>query len=124
MKIDNIFYLKGFVGQDPDLKETKNNNKVVNLSIGENISNKEGETRTNWHRATAWDRTAEYISENIKKGMLVRIEGRNVPRLLEIEGKKYPTNELVINSIEQISYNKKQEEPAIEESDIPADMGI
>ena len=98
---DNIFFLKGFIGQDPDLKEIKGN-KLVNLSIGQNVKNAKGEEKTYWHKVVAWGKLAEIIGEKYKKGMLVRIEGWLNPKVSEIEGSKYAMCDLVVNSIEKI----------------------
>src|SRR5580704_1104893 len=74
----NRISLIGFVGNDTQLKSTKNGTPVVVLSVATKSSwkNSKGEydSRTEWHRVTAWGKLAEF-ADKLEKGAHVQIEG-------------------------------------------------
>jgi single-strand DNA-binding protein len=74
----NRISLIGFVGNDVQLKSTKNGTPVAVLSVATKSSwkNSKGEydSRTEWHRCTAWGKLAEFAA-NLQKGAHVQIEG-------------------------------------------------
>lgn len=69
----------GRLGQDPEVRSTSGNTAVANLSIATSnkYKNKNGEVveETQWHKCTAWGRTAEVIQQYVKKGDLIYVEG-------------------------------------------------
>ncbi|MBS1852770.1 MAG: single-stranded DNA-binding protein [Acidobacteria bacterium] len=74
----NRISLIGFVGNDVQLKSTKNGTPVAVLSVATKSSWKNGkgeyESRTEWHRCTAWGKLAEFAGK-LEKGAHVQIEG-------------------------------------------------
>ena len=74
----NHVSLIGFVGNDVQLKSTKNSTPVAVLSLATKSSwkNAKGDydSRTEWHRCTAWGKLAEFAG-NLQKGAHVQIEG-------------------------------------------------
>lgn len=74
----NRISLIGFVGNDVQLKFTKNGIPVVFLSLATKSSwkNSSGDydSRTEWHRCTAWGKLAEFAG-SLEKGAHVQIEG-------------------------------------------------
>ena len=75
----NRVQLIGHVGQEPEVK-TVNNKKVANITLATNDSytNDKGEKveQTEWHRITAWGKTAEIIEKYVSKGKEIAIEGK------------------------------------------------
>lgn len=75
----NKVILIGNLGKDPEVKYTPSGTAVANLSIAttDRTKDKDGnwQDRTEWHRAVAWQRTAEIAGEYLKKGNKVYIEG-------------------------------------------------
>ena len=76
----NKVLLIGRLGQDPEIRHTKNGQAVASFSIATNESwrDKEGnqQERTDWHNCVAFGPTADkYIEPYVKKGTLVSIEG-------------------------------------------------
>ena len=75
----NRVQLIGHVGQEPEVK-TVNNKKVANVTLATNDSytNDKGEKveQTEWHRFTAWGKTAEIIEKYVTKGKEIAIEGK------------------------------------------------
>lgn len=74
----NKVELIGRVGRDPEYKTFKNGS-VLNVALATNksVRNKDGEyeDRTEWHDVQIWGKKAENLSDKIKKGDLLRIEG-------------------------------------------------
>jgi len=74
----NRISLIGFVGNDVQLKSTKSGTPVAVLSVATKSSwkNSKGEydSRTEWHRVTAWGKLAEFAGK-LEKGAHVQIEG-------------------------------------------------
>lgn len=100
----NHVQLIGHVGQDPDIKSFEGNKKVANLTIAtkENYKNEKGEKveETQWHRITAWGKTAEIIEKYVVKGKEIAVEGKLRHRSYDDKNgdKKYVT-EIVISEL-------------------------
>lgn len=75
----NKVQLIGHVGQEPEIKNLETG-KLANFSIAtnENYTNAKGEKveQTEWHRITAWGKTAEIIEKFVSKGKEIAIEGK------------------------------------------------
>ncbi|KFF07542.1 single-stranded DNA-binding protein [Flavobacterium reichenbachii] len=100
----NRVQLIGNVGNDPEVRTLENGNKLAHITIATNESykNEKGEKveQTEWHRVTAWGKTAEIIEKYVVKGKEVAIEGKLSHRSYEDKNgeKKYIT-EVVVNEI-------------------------
>jgi single-strand DNA-binding protein len=70
----------GRLGRDPDLRYTPQGTTVCNLSIAtsEKWQDNAGESqeRTEWHKVTAFGKTAENCGQYLAKGSQVYVEGR------------------------------------------------
>ena len=79
----NRVQLIGHVGQEPEIKNLESG-KVGNFTIAtnENYTNAKGEKveQTEWHRISAWGKTAEIIESYVTKGKEVAIEGKLTTR--------------------------------------------
>ena len=76
----NTVTLIGFLGGDPDRRQTKNNNTFTVLSLATKASWKnkqsgEWESRTEWHRGIVFGPLADFAA-TLKKGAHVQIQGR------------------------------------------------
>lgn len=88
----NKVILVGNLGADPVLKDA-GAAKVANLSIATTWKSKSGESTTEWHRVTAWNKDAENCAKFLRKGSSVYIEGRLQTRTYEKNGeKRYSTD--------------------------------
>ncbi|WP_166921290.1 single-stranded DNA-binding protein [Flavobacterium poyangense] len=100
----NRVQLIGNVGNDPEIKTLENGKKLAHLNIAtnENYTNDKGEKveQTEWHRITAWGKTAELIEKYVVKGKEVAVEGKLTHRSYDDKNgeKKYVT-EVVVNEI-------------------------
>lgn len=76
----NKVILIGNLGADPEVRYTPNNNAVVTVNVATSTGWKDkqtGETqeRTEWHRVVFFNRLAEIVSEYLRKGSKVYVEG-------------------------------------------------
>jgi single-strand DNA-binding protein len=100
----NRVQLIGNVGNDPEIKTLENGKKLAHLTIATNDSykNDKGEKveQTEWHRVTAWGKTAEIIEKFVVKGKEVTIEGKLAHRSYDDKnGEKRYITEVVVTEI-------------------------
>lgn len=121
----NRISLIGFIGNDVQLRSTKNGTPVAALSIATKTSWKNSgggyDSRTEWHRCTVWGKLAEFAGK-LEKGAHVQVEGE----LRYREYKKDPGSdadavpikrrlaEIHANRILKLDRVAKQDEPAPE----------
>ena len=77
----NKVILIGNLGNDPDTRYTSSGAAVANVSIATSESWKDRESgeqqeRTEWHRVVFFGRLAEIVSEYLRKGSQIYVEGR------------------------------------------------
>jgi len=100
----NQVQLIGHVGQDPEIKSFDGDKKLANLTIATNetYKNEKGEKveETQWHRITAWGKTAEIIEKYVTKGKEIAVEGKLRHRSYDDKNgdKKYVT-EIVVSEL-------------------------
>ena len=100
----NKVQLIGHVGNDPEIKTFEGGKKLANLTIATNDSykNEKGEKveQTEWHRITAWGKTAELIEKFVTKGKEIAIEGKLAHRSYDDKnGEKRYITEVVVNEL-------------------------
>jgi single-strand DNA-binding protein len=100
----NRVQLIGNVGNDPEIKTLENGKKLAHLNIATNdkYTNDKGEKveQTEWHRVTAWGKTAEIIEKYVVKGKEVAIEGKLTHRSYDdSNGEKRYITEVIVNEI-------------------------
>jgi single-strand DNA-binding protein len=81
----NTVSLIGNVGKEVKVTTLEDGKLVAtfNVATNENWIDKqtgEAKTKTTWHRAIAWNKTAEKVRDYINKGNLVSIKGKLVNR--------------------------------------------
>lgn len=100
----NKVQLIGHVGQEPEIKNLEGGKKLatITLATNESYTNSNGEKveQTEWHRITAWGKTAEIIEKYVTKGKEIAIEGKLTHRSYDDKNgdKKYIT-EVVVNEL-------------------------
>jgi len=100
----NRVQLIGNVGNDPEIKTLEGGKKLASLSIATNESykNERGEKveQTEWHRITAWGKTADIIEKYVTKGKEIAVEGKLAHRSYEDKnGEKRYVTEVIISEI-------------------------
>jgi single-strand DNA-binding protein len=100
----NKVQLIGHVGQEPEIKNLEGGKKVANITLATNevYYNDKGEKveQTEWHRISAWGKTAEIIEKYVTKGKEIAIEGKLTHRSYEDKnGEKRYVSEVVANEL-------------------------
>ncbi len=100
----NSVQLIGHVGQEPEIKNLETGKKLANISIATNEvyykENGDKVEKTEWHRVTAWGKTAEIIEKYVTKGKEIAVEGKLTHRSYDDkDGVKRYITEVVINEI-------------------------
>lgn len=104
----NRVILLGNVGNDPDVRQIPTNGStVVNFSLAtseswrdKNTGNQE--TRTEWHRCVAFGKLADIISEYVRKGSKIYVEGQLRTRRWEKDGVDMYTTEIVASEMQML----------------------
>jgi single-strand DNA-binding protein len=100
----NKVQLIGHVGQEPEIKTFEGGKKLANITLATNESytNAKGEKveQTEWHRLTAWGKTADLIESYVTKGKEIAIEGKLSHRSYDDkDGVKRYITEVVISEL-------------------------
>ena len=100
----NSVQLIGNVGQEPEIKNLEGGKKLANINIATNEvyyrENGDKVEQTQWHRVTAWGKTAEIIEKYVTKGKEVAIEGKLSHRSYDDKnGEKRYITEVVANDL-------------------------
>ena len=100
----NKVQLIGYVGNEPEIKTFDGGKKLANLTIATNDTyrNDKGDKveQTEWHKVTAWGKTADIIEKYVTKGKEVAIEGKLTHRSYEDKnGEKRYITEVIVNEI-------------------------
>ena len=100
----NRVQLIGHVGNEPEIKTFDGGKKLANLTIVTNDTyrNDKGDKveQTEWHKVTAWGKTADIIEKYVTKGKEVAIEGKLTHRSYEDKnGEKRYITEVIVNEI-------------------------
>ena len=103
----NKAMLIGRVGKEVELNTTVAGVEIAKFTLATSESRKVNDNwqeKTEWHNLTAFNKTAGYCKEYIKKGQLVYVEGKITSNSWQDDkgGKHYRT-EIVISSIKKIS---------------------
>ena len=107
----NSVQLIGHVGQEPEIKTLETGRKLANITIATNDvyykENGDKVEKTDWHRVTAWGKTAEIIEKYVTKGKEVAVEGKLTHRSYDDkDGIKRYVTEIVANEILLLGGNK------------------
>ncbi len=119
MARNNSFTLRGFVGNDAEIKTTTSGKTLAqfNLCVEERWqAHGEQNSKKEWFRLTAWGRQAEIAAERIVKGTLVEVHGRLENRnWSDGSGQKHYTTDLIVLEIVFIDRSTGQpiEQPVI-----------
>ena len=102
MNLRNRVQLIGNLGSDPKVFEFENGKKVSFSLATNEFYTKDGKTvqNTTWHNLVAWNKTAELIGNNLKKGSEIVINGKLVNRSYDDkDGNKRYITEVVVNEV-------------------------
>ena len=110
----NLVFLVGNLGSNPykiDVPDGKHLGASFNLATNEKF-NLKGEfiQKTEWHKVTAWGKSAEYCLNNFTKGARVLVKGkiRNTEYTAK-DGAKHHNYEIYAEELRMISPAKSKE---------------
>lgn len=83
----NKVIILGRLGGDPELKYTPAGDAYCKFSVATSKKIRDKE-KTEWHRCTAWRKTAEVINQYLRKGSQVYLEGEIETQEWEKNGEK------------------------------------
>jgi single-strand DNA-binding protein len=104
----NKVILVGNLGQDPEVRYTANQSAVANVRIATSESWKDKATgeqkeQTEWHSVVFFGRLAEIVSEYLKKGSQIYVEGRlRTRKWQDKEGQDRYTTEIVADEMQML----------------------
>lgn len=91
----------------------------VRLAVDRDYKNKNGEYETDFFSCVAWRKTAELMTNNLKKGRLISAQGRLQARQYEKDGIKRTVYEIMIETFHFLDQPKNGEAPAARADDVP-----
>ncbi len=99
----NKVILIGHLGKDPEVRKLDAKSTIAKFSLAttEAFKTKDGNwvDQTEWHNIVMWRGLAERAERDLKKGMLIYLEGKIRTRSWEDkEGNKRYTTEVVVDS--------------------------
>ena len=97
----NRVVLAGRPTRDPELKSTKSGTSVCSftLAVDRNFKNKNGEREADFISCIAWKKTAEVMSQYVKKGSIIGVDGRIQTRSYDNrDGQRVYVTEVVVEN--------------------------
>ena len=104
----NKVILVGNLGKDPEIRYMTNGDAVANVTIATSESWKDkasGEKKeiTEWHRLVFYRKLAEIVSQYLKKGSTVYVEGRiRTRKWQDKEGQERYTTEIEVTEMQML----------------------
>lgn len=105
----NRTVLVGRITKDPDLRKTQTGTSVVSFVLACNRRVKqEGQPDADFISCVAWNKTADFMSQYVKKGTLLGVEGRIQTRNYDDKnGKRVYITEVVAESVQFLESKKE-----------------
>ena len=100
--VKNSVQLIGNLGKDPEMTTLDNGKRIARATFATNESfgEKSKGTLTQWHNLVAWDGKAEFMSQYLKKGQEVAIQGRLSSRsYVAKDGQTKYITEIIVNEV-------------------------
>ena len=113
----NQFIVIGRLTKDPELIELENGNKVSNvvLATEREYRDKEGNKITDFLRFALWNKDAENLCKFSKKGALIKLEGYNTTKEIEVNGERQYVFNPIVNKYRHLVNSKDFASDEIEE---------
>lgn len=110
----NRVVLVGRITKDPEQKRTQNNTPVVSftLAVDSRFTNDSGEKKADFIQCVTWNKSAEFMSNYVRKGAMLGVDGRIQTRTYETNnGETRYVTEVVCDSV-QLLESKRDSAPA------------
>jgi single-strand DNA-binding protein len=103
----NKVFILGNLGKDPEVRYTADGNAIASFSVATSYKPKGGNERTDWHRIVAFGATAEVVSEYVRKGDRILVEGHLSYRSYEKDGAKVYVTEIVADQVHLLGQKRE-----------------
>ena len=105
----NKTILTGYLGKEVELKKTPSGASVVSFDLSvKRQFKKEGQPDVDWISCVAWNKTAEFMANYVKKGALLGVEGRiQVRNYKDQNDRTVYVTEIICDSIEILNQPKQ-----------------
>lgn len=118
----NKVIIVGNTGRDPETRYLPSGTAITNISVATSESRTDKQTgekveKTEWHRVVAFGKLAEIISQYVKKGTTVYIEGKLSTSSYDKDGQKHYSTQVVADVMQMLGgrpEGSEQEKPARE----------
>lgn len=119
----NKVTLIGNLGGDPTTRYLPNGDAVTNITLAttETWKDKNGENqeKTEWSRVTFYRKLAEIVSQYVKKGSSIYIEGRlETRKWTDKAGVERYTTEIIANDMKMLGSKRDSQSSANEDSGV------
>lgn len=105
----NKVFIMGFLGQDPDLRQTSSGKEVCNFSVATTYKSKDRE-ETEWHKVIVWGNVASNCAKYLYKGSKVLVEGRlKTSSFVDKEGITRHSTDLIATTVSFLDSKPKKE---------------
>ena len=111
----NKVIILGNVGQDPEIRQGNFIVAALSIATTRKWRDKAGETQseTEWHRVSAFGRLAEIISQYVRKGDPIYIEGRlRTCKYEDKQGVERWVTEIIAEQLQLLRQKDSDEKPA------------
>lgn len=98
----NVVNLVGRLGRDPETTYSQSGMAICKVALATSKKIK-GEQVTQWHRLTAFQKTAELIQQYCYKGDQLAVEGELSYGSYDKDGAKHYTTDIIVNRMHFIS---------------------
>jgi single-strand DNA-binding protein len=96
----NRVVLAGNITRDPQLNKTQTGLSVIKFTVAINRKSK-GQDLTDFINCVAWNQTAEFVGQYVKKGYLVGVDGRlTTSNYDDKDGKKVYVTEVSCDNVQ------------------------
>ncbi|PIQ52033.1 MAG: single-stranded DNA-binding protein [Comamonadaceae bacterium CG12_big_fil_rev_8_21_14_0_65_59_15] len=118
----NKVILLGNLGRDPEVRYMPSGDPIANVTIATShrYKNKAGEPieETEWHRVVFFGRLAEIVSQYLKKGNPVYVEGRiRTKKYTDKDGIERYSTEIIASEMQLLGSREGRGEPAPADDD-------
>lgn len=100
----NFVVLVGRLTSDPELKYTQDGKAFARFSLA--VDRTYNREEADFINCTAWDKTAEFAGEYLRKGRMIGVQGSLRVRQYEQDGQKRSITEVRVNTLEFLDSKK------------------
>lgn len=106
----NRVVLVGRITKDPELRKTQSGTSVVSFTIACNRRVPSQGQDADFINCVAWNKTADFMAQYVRKGALLGLEGRIQTRSYDDkDGKRVYVTEVVADSVQALGSKKAAE---------------